>query len=168
MPRRRFATDQIIQHLRKAEVHLSQGRTVTQVCKMIGITDQTYYRWRKKYGGLRTDQAKRRQAVDHVRESRGRSRVSERRACRGWASQDRHSVVDIGFPRMNLLWSGKWSSWPSSMAVAVIVGYTELLCRRDWKVNHKRIERLWRREGLKVPQKQLKRRRLWFNDGSCA
>ena len=58
MPRRRFATDQIIQHLREAEVHLSQRKTVTQVCKMIGITDQTYYRWRKKYGGLRTDQAK--------------------------------------------------------------------------------------------------------------
>ena len=58
MPRRRVATDQIIQHLREAEVHLSQGKTVTQVCKMIGITDQTYYRWRKKHGGLRTDQAK--------------------------------------------------------------------------------------------------------------
>ena len=36
-----------------------------------------------------------------------------------------------------------------------------------WKVNHKRVERIWRREGLKVPQKQPKRGRLWFNDGSC-
>jgi transposase InsO family protein len=36
-----------------------------------------------------------------------------------------------------------------------------------WRVNHKRVERLWRREGLKVPQKQPKKRRLWFNDGSC-
>ena len=59
MPRRRFAMDQIIQHLREAEVHLSQGKTGTQVYKMIGITDQTYDRWRKEYGGLRMDQVKR-------------------------------------------------------------------------------------------------------------
>jgi transposase InsO family protein len=44
---------------------------------------------------------------------------------------------------------------------------TTLLRREGWIVNHKRIERLWRREGLKVPQKQPKRRRLWLNDGSC-
>ncbi len=44
---------------------------------------------------------------------------------------------------------------------------TELLNHEGWKVNHKRVERLWRREGLKVPKKQPKRRRLWFNDGSC-
>ena len=44
---------------------------------------------------------------------------------------------------------------------------TAMLCREGWNVNHKRIERLWRREGLKVPQKQPKRRRLWFNKGSC-
>ena len=44
---------------------------------------------------------------------------------------------------------------------------TELLQVRGWRVNHKRIERLWRQEGLKVPQKQPKRRRLWLNDGSC-
>jgi transposase InsO family protein len=44
---------------------------------------------------------------------------------------------------------------------------TALLQAEEWRVNHKRIERLWRREGLKVPQKQPKRRRLWLNDGSC-
>ena len=59
MPRKRFTTEQIIQHLREAEVLLSQDKTVAQVCKQIGITEQTYYRWRKEYGGIRTDQAKR-------------------------------------------------------------------------------------------------------------
>ena len=44
---------------------------------------------------------------------------------------------------------------------------TALLQSEGFRVNHKRIERLWRREGLKVPQKQPKRKRLWFNDGSC-
>ena len=44
---------------------------------------------------------------------------------------------------------------------------TALLQMEGWKVNHKRVERIWRSEGLKVPQRQPKRRRLWFNDGSC-
>ena len=44
---------------------------------------------------------------------------------------------------------------------------TALLQREDWRVNHKRVERLWRLEGLKVPKRQPKRRRLWLNDGSC-
>ena len=44
---------------------------------------------------------------------------------------------------------------------------TALLRREGWEVNHKRVERLWRKEGLKVPQKQPKRKRLWLNDGSC-
>ena len=42
-----------------------------------------------------------------------------------------------------------------------------MLRQEDWLVNHKRVERIWRQEGLKVPQKQPKRRRLWLNDGSC-
>ena len=44
---------------------------------------------------------------------------------------------------------------------------TALLKQEGWKLNHKRVERIWRREGLKVPQKQPKRKRLWLNDGSC-
>jgi putative transposase len=44
---------------------------------------------------------------------------------------------------------------------------TAMLREEGWKVNHKRVERIWREEGLKVPKRQPKRRRLWFNDGSC-
>ena len=44
---------------------------------------------------------------------------------------------------------------------------TAMLRQEGWTVNHKRVERIWRREGLKVPKKQPKRRRLWLNDGSC-
>ena len=44
---------------------------------------------------------------------------------------------------------------------------TALLKQQGWKVNHKRIERIWRKEGLKVPNRQPKRGRLWLNDGSC-
>ena len=59
MPRRRFQTEEIIQKLREAEVLLSQGRNVSEACRQTGVTDNTYYRWRKEYGGIRSDQAKR-------------------------------------------------------------------------------------------------------------
>jgi len=50
---------QIINHLRKAEVELANGKTVRDVCKGIGVTEQTYYRWRRDFGGMKTSQAKR-------------------------------------------------------------------------------------------------------------
>ena len=59
MPSKRFTPEQIIPKLRESEVEQAKGRTVAQACKKIGVTDQTYYRWRKEDGGLRMDQAKR-------------------------------------------------------------------------------------------------------------
>lgn len=59
MPGKRFRTEEIIQKLREAEILLSQGKSVSEACRQIGVTDNTYYRWRKEYGGIRTDQAKR-------------------------------------------------------------------------------------------------------------
>jgi len=59
MARKKYTAEQIITKLREAEVELAKGQTTSQVCKKLGITDQTYYRWRKEYGGLRVDQAKR-------------------------------------------------------------------------------------------------------------
>jgi transposase-like protein len=48
-----------VQKLREAEVELAKGSTVAAVCKQLGVTDHTYYRWRREYGGMRVDQAKR-------------------------------------------------------------------------------------------------------------
>jgi putative transposase len=59
MPRVRYTAEQIINKLRQAEVLLAQGKSVGEVAKELGISDHTYYRWRKEYGGVRTDQAKR-------------------------------------------------------------------------------------------------------------
>ena len=59
MSRKRHTPEQIINKLRQAKVELAQGDTVPQACKKIGVTDQTYYRWRAEYGGMRLDQAKR-------------------------------------------------------------------------------------------------------------
>ena len=59
MPRKRYTSEEIITKLREAEVLLSNGHKVPQVCRELGIADQTYYRWRKDYGGLSLNQAKR-------------------------------------------------------------------------------------------------------------
>jgi len=59
MGRKRFTPEFIISNLREAEVELSRGQTVAHVSRQIGVSEQTYYRWRKEYGGLRIDQAKR-------------------------------------------------------------------------------------------------------------
>jgi len=59
MPRKRYTTEQIINKLRQAEVLLSQGRSIREVAKELAISDHTYYRWRREYGGIRTEQAKR-------------------------------------------------------------------------------------------------------------
>jgi len=60
----KYRTEQIIGKLREAEVMQSQGSTVEQICKQLEITNQTYYRWRKEYGGIRIDQAKRLKALE--------------------------------------------------------------------------------------------------------
>ena len=59
MARKRYSPEIIIRKLREAEVLQGQGKTVAEVVKQLGITEQTFYRWRKEYGGLRVDQAKR-------------------------------------------------------------------------------------------------------------
>ena len=55
----RFTTEQIIRKLREAEVLHSQGASVSAICKQLEIHEQTYYKWRKEYGSIRVDQAKR-------------------------------------------------------------------------------------------------------------
>ena len=93
--------------------------------------------------------------------------VSERRACR---------VLDQPRPtqRRNLSRADDEESLTRDIVELALqfgrYGYrrvTALLRDRGWQVNHKRVERIWRREGLKVPMKQPKRGRLWLNDGSC-
>lgn len=58
MPRKHYRAEEIIHKLREAEVALAQGKSTAEVCKKLGVAEQTYYRWRREYGGLRVDQAK--------------------------------------------------------------------------------------------------------------
>jgi putative transposase len=59
MVRKAFKPEQIINKLREAEVLISQGTKVSEASRRLGVTEQTYYRWRREYGGMRVDQAKR-------------------------------------------------------------------------------------------------------------
>jgi putative transposase len=105
--------------------------------------------------------------VEYVRDALGRHCVTERRACRileqPRSTQRRGRHVPSDEPRL------------IRRIVELATEYgrygyrrvTALLHREGWQVNHKRVERIWRQEGLKVPQRQPKRRRLWLNDGSC-
>ena len=58
MPQKRYGVDQIIPMLRRADVEIGKGMVVPEVCKLLGISTQTYYRWRQKYGGMAPEMAK--------------------------------------------------------------------------------------------------------------
>jgi len=64
MSRKRYSPEKIIGMLREAEVALAQGMTVVQICRQLSISEQTYYRWRKQYGGLKISQAKRMKDIE--------------------------------------------------------------------------------------------------------
>jgi len=59
MAKKRYTPEQIINKLREAEIMLNQRATISAACKKIGVSDYTYYRWRKQYGGMGVDQARR-------------------------------------------------------------------------------------------------------------
>ena len=102
--------------------------------------------------------------MEHVRRRLG---ISERKACRALdqaRSTQRHTPKEredeFRLTRRIEELAGEYGRY----------GYrriTAMLWREGWRVNHKRVERIWRQEGLKVPKKQPKRGRLWLNDGSC-
>ncbi|WP_372993899.1 IS3 family transposase [Sulfitobacter sp.] len=203
MAGKREKPEDIVLKLRQVEVLQGQGRSTAEAVRQIGVTVQSYYRWRKEYGGMSRDQLKRlkeletentrlrravsdltldkmilteaapgkllspsrrRQCIDHVRQALG---ISERRACRILGQhRSTQRKVPCGLPDEQRL---------TEDIIALTeefgrYGYrmiTGMLNNSGWHVNHKRVERIWRREGLKVPQKQPKKGRLWLNDGSC-
>ncbi len=64
MVKKSHSSEQIINKLREAEILLNQGATIGEASRKIGVTEQTYYRWRKEYGGMRLEQAKRLKAIE--------------------------------------------------------------------------------------------------------
>jgi len=64
MVRKSYTPEQIINKLREAEIHINQGISISEASRKIGVTEQTYYRWRKEYGGLRIEQAKKLKSLE--------------------------------------------------------------------------------------------------------
>jgi putative transposase len=64
MPGKRYSTEQIVAKLREAEKLQAQGQTIPHVCKKLGVSEQTFYRWRTKYGALKEDEAHRLRALE--------------------------------------------------------------------------------------------------------
>lgn len=155
MPMTRYRPEQIVTLLRQVEVAVANGKTTPVACKEAGIKPQTYYRWRKEYGGLKVEQAEHEYGV------------SERHACRllgQWRGTQRYEAMR--------------RADEDELTAAVIAlateygryGYkkvTMLLQEAGWRVGRDRVEQIWRREGLQVPKRQRPRRRLWLNEGSC-
>jgi transposase InsO family protein len=107
---------------------------------------------------------KRRQAAIRVCDT---LKVSERRACRAlgqYRSTQRHCVRITDEEEQLTNRIVDLATTYGRYGYRLITG---LLRNEGWKVNHKRVERIWRKEGLKVPKKQPKRGRLWLTDGSC-
>ena len=204
MPKKRYKSEEIVAKLRQVDVHLSQGSSVADAIRQIGVSrshllslapgvrrpeDQSGQtpqgtRNRKRppasrrirpdpgqghLSGGRTGKllspARRRLCVEHIRDKLG---VSERRACQALGQ---HRSTQRKPPQ------GREDEARLTEDIITLArhygryGYrkiAELLRRQGgWVVNDKRVERIWRREGLKVPAKQPKRRRLWLADGSC-
>lgn len=59
MPKKKYTPEEIISHLRTVEIENGRGQSIEEACRKLGFTEQTYHRWKKEYGGLRIDQAKR-------------------------------------------------------------------------------------------------------------
>ena len=126
--RKRYAAEEIIAKLREAEVHLAQGDTVGQAVRKRGVSEQTYYRWRREYGGMRVDQAKRLKELErenrrndvgrwhtHGQHSKSRNNAPVASSDR----QGRRSATFPASPRMSEHWSHGWWRWlPASAATA--------------------------------------------------
>ncbi|MGA8312297.1 MAG: IS3 family transposase, partial [Terriglobales bacterium] len=203
MPMKRYKPEQIVNLLRQIEVEIANGKTTPQACKEAEITQQTYYRWRKEYGGLKLDQAKRLKELERENAKlkrlvaelslekqilkdggRGKLLSPERRrgavrhALENYRITERHACRLLGQWRGTQRYEGMGRADEDALTQAIIAlaseygryGYRRItveLRKAGWQVGTDRVQRIWRREGLKVPQKQRPRRRLWLNDGSC-
>ncbi|MGO3066885.1 MAG: IS3 family transposase [Brevibacterium linens] len=195
--RKRHTPEQVVRKLGQADRMLADGRDVAAVCRELGVSEQTYYRWRNQYGGLKADDAKRlkelekqnatlkrllaeaelekaalkelaggkllgpgrrRAAVAHLIRT---LRVSERMACRlvglSRSAYRRPLKGDtVADPDRALRdWLRVWAK--NHPRYGYRRAYHDARAE-GWVVNHKKIQRLWRDEGLRVPQRRRRKR----------
>ncbi|WNB89366.1 IS3 family transposase [Glutamicibacter protophormiae] len=195
--RKRHTPEQVVRKLGQADRMLADGADVAGVCRELGVSEQTYYRWRNQYGGLKADDAKRLKELEKqnatlkrllaeaelekaaLKElaggkllSPGRRRaavshlirtlqVSERMACR---------LAGLSRSAYRRPLKGDTTADPDRALRDWLRGYAKKHPRwgyhrayhdargEGWAVNHKKIQRLWREEGLRVPQRRRRKR----------
>ncbi len=156
MKRKRHHPEEIIKKPREAATLLAGGQSVEAVCKKLEVSPPTYHRWRQEYGGV-VGPARKRAAVTHLEAV---LEVPQRRACQV-----------IAQPRSTQRYRGRKRGKDAALAAELRrisaahprAGYrmaTALLRRAGMEINPKRVQRLWRQEGLRVPRRQRKRQRL--------
>jgi len=93
MPRKSYTIEQVVSKLREAEVLLGQGQTVGEICRSFNISEHTYYRWRKEYGGIRTDQVRR---LKELEKENTRLTSSRCPSGRSWSQNFRWTIQSCG------------------------------------------------------------------------
>ncbi|MFK7931196.1 MAG: IS3 family transposase [Myxococcota bacterium] len=187
----------MVEKLRRADVLLGQGQSVAQAVQALEVTEQTYYRWRREYGGTGRDQVKRMkelelensrlkrivadQALDLAMAKdgdRGKSMTTTRKrdAVRRLgqlhpAASERRRCRVVGVARSVLRYRRRQPGRDAALSAELQrlalkhprFGYRRMnaiLLHQGWRVNQKRVARVWRESGLKVPKRKLQRRRL--------
>ncbi|MBU3606989.1 IS3 family transposase [Polynucleobacter nymphae] len=200
----RLKPEQIVTLLRQIDVLTTNGKTLAQACKEVGTVEQSYYRWRKIYGGMKVDQARKYKDLElentrlkklvadlSLREVmlkeviKGKLLSPTRRKNAAQLLMDQHSISErtacslVGLSRAAYRYMPLPRDDEEPLRAEVIrmastygrYGYrliASMMRNAGWgQATTARVARIWRQEGLKIPQKQAPRGRLWFNDGSC-
>src|SRR5258708_2068364 len=146
---KKHTPEQVVNLLRQIEVAGADRKTKPAAPRGGGITEQTDYRWRKAEGRRQGDQGRRVEGM-----------AQEDAELKRGGGGARKGEGEVGLTRAMITLDRQYGRY----------GYRRItveLQTAGWSMGKDRVERIWRREGLKVPQKQKPRGRLWFNDGSC-
>ncbi|MBU3603390.1 IS3 family transposase [Polynucleobacter sp. AP-Kaivos-20-H2] len=200
----RLKPEQIVTLLRQIDVLTTNGKTLAQACKEVGTVEQSYYRWRKIYGGMKVDQARKYKDLElentrlkklvadlSLREVmlkeviKGKLLSPTRRKNAAQLLMDKYLVSErsacslVGLSRAAYRYMPLPRDDEGPLRAEVIrmastygrYGYrfiAGMMRNSGWgQATTAKVARIWREEGLKIPQKQPPRGRLWLSDGSC-
>jgi transposase-like protein len=130
--------EEIFAKLRKADVLVDRGQSVAEAIRTIGVSEVTYYRWRRECGGLKTDQVRRMKDLETENQ------------------RLRKAIADLTLDKLILQEAARLTELTRTYGRYGCRKVAALLRAAGWRVNDKRVERLWRQEGLKVPARQPK------------
>ncbi|MCA1738596.1 MAG: IS3 family transposase [Actinobacteria bacterium] len=202
MKKTRHTPEQIVRMLREAEAKLAAGSSTPQVAKEFGISEATFHRWKARYSGMSSQEAKRLKElekenarlkkllaekeldIDMLKEvksgkllSPSRRRRAVKHLQKNFEVSERRACQVLGQPRSSQRYISTKADIDTALSQRLVAlsrenpryGYRRvwaLLRREGWRVNRKRVQRVWREAGLMVPSKECKRRRMGASENS--